>query len=208
MDNIRKIFFRGLVTLLPIALTIYILYAGLLIVENVLGSYLRQVIPPERYIPGSGFAVTVLIIFLFGLLLNNLVTQSIMAALERHLSSVPLIKTVYSPLKDLMNLFSKKDHGQIKSVVFVQFSENGPRAMGLVTRETFKDLSALSSHTQDRVAVFFPMSYGLGGFTLLIPKSALIPANIPIEKAMSLAITGWVKADSSEDTYGKQNNER
>lgn len=205
MQNIRQIFFRGLITLLPIALTIYILYAGLLIVENVLGNFLRKVIPPENYIPGYGFLATILMIFLFGLLLNNLVIKSVLGTIESKLSAVPLIKTIYSPLKDLMNLFSKKNHGQIKSVVFAQFSEGGPRALGLVTRETFNDLSGIKQHTDDRVTVFFPLSYGLGGFTLLVPKSSLIPVDVPIEKAMSLAITGWVKADAKapEELHGK-----
>jgi uncharacterized membrane protein len=200
MQNIRQIFFRGLITLLPIAVTIYILYAGLLIVENALGSFIKKIIPPEDYIPGYGFVATVLLIFLFGLLLNNLLIKSFLQTFETRLLNIPLVKAVYSPLRDLMNLFSKKDSGNIKSVVLVQFSPQGPKAMGLVTRETFKDLTTLKSHATDHVAVFFPMSYGLGGFTLLIPKSALIPLDIPIEKAMSLAITGWVKADQNPET--------
>jgi uncharacterized membrane protein len=206
MQKFTQIFFRGLVTLLPIALTIYILYAGLLIVENALGSFIKRIIPPEDYIPGYGFMATIAIIFLFGLLLNNIVMNSLLKNIEEKLTAVPLIKTIYSPLRDLMNLFSKKDKGQIKSVVFVQFSENGPRALGLVTRETFKDLQSIKPYTDDRVAVFFPLSYGLGGFTVLIPKSALMPVDIPIEKAMTLAITGWVKADQPEEVNGTTNN--
>ena len=195
MRNIRQIFFRGLITLLPIALTIYILYAGLLIVENALGSILRQILTPEYYIPGYGSLLTILLIFIFGLLLNNLLVKSVLSSLEKKFTGVPLFKAIYSPLRDLMNLFSKKGSGNIKSVVLAQLSPNGPKAMGLVTRESFNDISALGPHTQNHVAVFFPLSYGLGGFTFLLPKSALTPLDIPIEKAMSLSITGWVKAD-------------
>lgn len=194
MQNLRQIFFRGLITLLPVALTIYILYAGLMVLENLLGSFLKTFIPPESYIPGYGFLLTILIIFLFGLLLNNLVIKTILNNIEAKLSAVPLIKTVYSPLRDLMNLFSKKDSGQIKSVVFVELSQNGPRALGLVMREHFSD-PELKAATQDRVAVFFPLSYGVGGITILVPKTAVIPVDIPIEKAMTLAITGWVKTE-------------
>ena len=203
MQNIRQIFFRGLITLLPIALTIYILYAGLLIVENALGSVLRQILGPEHYIPGYGSLMTILLIFIFGLLLNNLVVKSILGSIEMRLLGVPLVKAIYSPLRDLMNLFSKKGSGDIKSVVLAQISPNGPKAMGLVTRETFNDIVALGPHTQNHVAVFFPLSYGLGGFTFLLPTSALTPLNIPIEKAMSLAITGWVK---NEESHGQQQN--
>ena len=206
MQNIRQIFFRGLITLLPIAVTIYILYAGLLIVENALGSVLRQILGPEQYVTGYGSILTILMIFIFGLLLNNLVVKSLLGSIELKLMGVPLFKAIYSPLRDLMNLFSKKGSGEIKSVVLAQISPNGPKAMGLVTRESFNDISALGAHTQNHVAVFFPFSYGLGGFTFLLPTSALTPLDIPIEKAMSLAITGWVKADQhqplSEDSDG------
>jgi uncharacterized membrane protein len=216
METLRQIFFRGLITLMPIALTIYILYTGLVIVENALGSVIKDYIPPGYYyVPGIGFILTIFVIFLFGLLLNTIVIKSLLSALEKTLGNVPLIKTIYSPLKDLMNLFSKKDHGQIKSVVFVQFSENSPRALGLVTRETFDDLAGIKAHSEGRVAVFFPLSYGLGGFTFLVPKKALIPVDIPIERAMTLAITGWVKTNQSvvdqfkpEELNGKSNDAR
>ncbi len=210
MENIRQIFFRGLLTLMPIALTIYILYAGLLIVENALGSVLRQILPPENYIPGYGSVSTILLIFIFGLLLNNLVIKGLLNGIEKRLMGVPLFKAIYSPLRDLMNLFSKKGSGDIKSVVLAQLTPNGPKAMGLVTRETFNDITAFGPHTENHVAVFFPLSYGLGGFTFLLPTSALTPLNIPIEKAMSLAITGWVKTDQItplvKDSHGPQNN--
>lgn len=208
MQHIRQIFFRGLLTLMPIVLTIYILYMGLQIVENALAGYIKGVLPPGYYyIPGIGFVLTVLLIFLFGLLLNTIVMNSVFRSIENTFGNVPLIKAIYSPLKDLMNLFSKRDHGDIKSVVLVQLSENSPRALGLVTRETFEDLGAIKNHGKDRVAVFFPLSYGLGGFTFLVPKSNLIPVDIPIERAMSLAITGWVKANDSafEGINGKSN---
>ncbi len=208
MQHIRQIFFRGLVTLMPIVLTIYILYMGLQIVENALAGYIKEVLPPGYYyVPGIGFFLTILLIFLFGLLLNSILIKSMLRGLENTLGNVPLIKTIYSPLKDLMNLFSKRDHGDIKSVVLVQLSENSPRALGLVTRETFDDLGGIKAHSKDRVAVFFPLSYGLGGFTFLVPKSSIIPVDIPIERAMSLAITGWVKANQSvlEEKNGKSN---
>jgi uncharacterized membrane protein len=196
MRAFNKIFFRGLITLLPIAITIYIVYSAVVILENLLGSLLRQVLP--EYIPGLGLLLTLILIFLFGLLLNNLLTARILSLLEARLVQVPFIKAIYSPLRDLMNLFNRGDAGEMKSVVLVKIGNTGAMAMGVVTRENFRDLPFTNDMT-DKVAVYFPFSYGLGGYTLLVPRHLITPVNLPIERAMSLAITGWVKADAQNE---------
>ena len=197
MQSFNKIFFRGFITLLPIALTIYIVYSAIIILENVLGSILRQVLP--AYIPGLGLLFTLVLIFIFGLLLNNFLTGRLLMALEGRLVEIPFIKAIYSPLRDLMNLFQKRDSGEMQSVVLVNIGDTGAKVMGVVTRENFRDLP-LDKHINNHVAVFFPFSYGLGGYTLLVPRESITKLDIPIEKAMSLAVTGWVKADKSEET--------
>lgn len=195
MKSLQKIFISGLITFLPIAVTIYVVFAGVNIVENLLGSFLRQAIPPEYYYPGFGVLATLILIFLLGLMLNNLVTAGLLNRLQEKLSEVPLIKIVYSPLRDLMNLFSKgQDAHAMKKVVLVTISE-GKQVLGLITREHFEGLSSEFKLTASRVAVYIPMSYGLGGYTLLIEKSQLEPVDIPVEKAMSLALTAWIKTD-------------
>ncbi|MDG0816048.1 DUF502 domain-containing protein [Bdellovibrio svalbardensis] len=198
MKHLQKIFLQGLVTFLPVALTIYIVYAGISIVDSLLGDALRQVMPV--YIPGLGFLLTILIIFLLGFLLNNLIAAGVFHRLEQQLMKVPFIKAIYSPLRDLMNLFSKGGGpGGLQTVVLVDMGETGVRALGLVTRENFKDLPAIDQNAGDRLAVYIPMSYGLGGFTLMVPRSKITPLDMPIEKAMSLAITGWVKAEKNDE---------
>ncbi len=197
MKQLQKIFLQGLVTFLPIALTIYIVYAGISIVDSFLGDSLRQILP--IYIPGLGFLLTVILIMLLGLMLNNLIAGGVFERLEQKLTQVPFIKAIYSPLRDLMNLFSKGGGpGGLQKVVLVDIAESGIRAMGLVTRESFADIPAIEQNAGDRVAVYIPMSYGLGGFTLMVPRSRITPLDMPIEKAMSLAITGWVKADKND----------
>jgi uncharacterized membrane protein len=198
MKNLNKIFFRGLITLLPIALTIYIVYSAVLILENALGSILRALIPEAFYIPGFGVIATLATIFIFGLVLNNYVAGRILSELEKQFKNIPFVKAIYSPVKDLMNLFSKKDdQSGFNSVVLVKAPDNESYALGLITRENFRDID-LKDLGQDRVAVFFPFSYGLGGFTFLVPRSRIVKIDVPVEKAMSLSITGWVKADKPD----------
>ncbi|AGH95160.1 DUF502 domain-containing protein [Pseudobdellovibrio exovorus] len=197
MNKLQKIFASGLITFLPLAVTIYIVYAGVTIVENLLGNLLRTILPTQYYIPGFGFLSTLILIFLLGLLLNNFVTAGLFQRLQEKLTEVPLIKVVYSPLRDLMNLFSRKQGGNaLQKVVLVKFDGGQKEILGLVTRESFQDVDKNLQIGADKIAVYIPMSYGLGGYTLLIPKSQVIPIDIPVEKAMSLALTAWIKTDS------------
>lgn len=194
MSKIQSIFLKGLITLLPLVVTIYIIYSVIRMIENLIKVFL----PETFYIPGSGLVITFALIFLFGLLLNKTIAATFLENLEKKLIEVPFIKAIYSPLRDLMNLFSNKKQKEGQKVVFVDLLGNGIRSLGIVTRDSFKDLPTLEHHMNGAdplVAVFVPFSYGLGGFTYLVPKSRLTEVHLPLEKAMSLAITGWVKAE-------------
>lgn len=198
MKKIQKIFISGLITFLPIAVTIYIVYAGISIVENLLGNLLRKILPYDAYIPGYGFLATLILIFLLGLMLNNFVTAGLLQKLQEQLTEVPFIKVVYAPLRDLMNLFSKGQHSNaLKNVVLVEF-QDGKKVIGLVTRDHFDDLGYNINLKEKHLAVYIPMSYGLGGYTLLIESSKLTPLDMPVEKAMSLALTAWIKTDPQQ----------
>lgn len=197
----RQIFLKGLFTFLPIAVTIYILYAGIVIMESMLGTTIQRFFP-SLYVPGVGFLLTIIFIFLLGLLLNNLLTASFFSNVERQLMKVPFIKAIYSPLKDLMNLFSHNGAKDLKSVVLVEIGNGEIKALGLITRDNFKDLN-VGDHLDDRVAVFIPFSYGLGGYTLLVHRTKITEIDMPAEKAMSLAITGWVKSGAKPEGEGR-----
>ena len=106
LKTLRQIFLKGLFTFLPIAVTIYILYVGIVVMESMLGTTIQRYFP-SLYVPGFGLLLTILFIFLLGLVLNNILTASLFGNIERQLMKVPFIKAIYSPLKDVMNLFSK-----------------------------------------------------------------------------------------------------
>lgn len=198
MKRIQKIFISGLISFLPLAITIYVVYAVINLVEDFLGIFLKTVLPQNVYIPGFGFLATILLIFLLGLLLNNFVTASLFHKLQEKLAEVPLVKVVYSPLRDLVHLFSKNRGGAaLQKVVLVQFDSH-KEVLGLVTREHFNDLDRNLIINPDKLAVYIPMSYGLGGYTVLVNKSQVTAIDMPVEKAMSLALTGWIKTDSTQ----------
>lgn len=196
MATLNRIFFRGLITIIPVAVTLYLLFWIVSVMENLVGKILRLILPEALYIPGFGVIATFALIFSFGLLLNNFVLSELVEGAEKKLKSIPFFKAIYSPLRDLMNLFSKNHNQNMKKVVMVTL-ESGIKIMGIVTREDFSDMPT-NLHNKNLVSVYCPWSYGMGGFTILVPKSQLETLDMPIEKAMSLAITGWVKTESKQ----------
>lgn len=195
MNSIGKIFARGLFTLIPIVLTIYIVTQVVLLFDGFLGSLLEMLLPPDYYLPGLGLILSFALIYLFGLILNYYLAQQLISFFERQILKIPLLKAIYSPLRDLVQLFGK-NNTQMGQPVLVNLPQLGIKAFGLVTREEFPELNPL---TDQLVSVYIPLSYALGGYTLFVPRSQLEVVNLPIEKAMSSAITGWIKSPAPRE---------
>lgn len=132
-----------------------------------------------------------------GVLVNNLITGKIINFFINQFERMPFIKAIYSPLRDLISLFGGDGPDSMKKVVLVKLDKIGVECIGLVTREEFSDLPEGSIGTE-KIAVYIPMSYMLGGFTTIVDRSQVTPIDIPVEKAIKLAITGWIKAEKNQ----------
>lgn len=192
MAFVSRVFIKGLITLLPITITIALLIWIVSKAEWTFGEPLREILPPTFYFPGVGVTFALILIFLAGLAVNNYLTNQFVGWVEGQLEKVPVIKSIYAPLRDVTQMFSKNDKDSHQRVVMVKLNE-GVETMGLITRETFNDLP-LGTIPPDHVAVFLPFSYGVGGFTILCAKSAIRETSLPAERALQLSITGWVKS--------------
>lgn len=195
MNSIGKIFARGLLTLIPIVLTLYIVTQVILIFDGFLGTLLETLLPPDYYLPGLGLVLSFTLIYLFGLFLNYYLAQRFIYFFERQILKIPLLKAIYSPLRDLVQLFGKNNN-KMGHPVLVNLPHLGVKAFGVVTRENFPEMPTLSDQL---VSVYIPLSYALGGYTLFVPRSQIEDINLPIEKAMSSAITGWIKSPNQRE---------
>ncbi len=196
MKHINQIFFKGLIVVLPITLTFYLLIWASYKIESLFGSTLEWMIGQWLYIPGLGIVVTLVFIFLVGLLVNNYITGRFFSWLTNTLEKVPLIKVIYNPLKDLMALIPGRssDKDKLQKVVLVPLEGMGVEVMGLVTRE---DLSELPD-AGHLIAVYIPLSYMLGGITVLIPREKVKKIDIPVDQALKLSVTAWIKAKDKD----------
>ncbi len=191
MNRFYRLFIKGLITVLPISLTLYLLFWVTSQVDAIFGTPISRMMG-EHYIPGIGLVIGFLGILLVGISVNNFVSKHFLDWLERRIQDVPFVKAIYNPLRDIMNLFGSEASDKMKRVVLVELSPgSGVKCLGLVTRDRFQDLP--EAHFKDLLSVFIPYSYAVGGFCLLVPKNQVTEIDIPVEKAMQLAITAWVQ---------------
>ena len=195
MKKISKYFIQGLIALLPILLTAYIIYWLMKTAEVLLGSAIKFIIPDKFYLPGMGLAAGLLMILGFGLMLNLWLFRRLFEAGERLLEKVPFIKYFYNSFKDLAGFFDAAKKKSFNKVVMVDLLNNKDVGLiGFITREDFKDLPK-NLGGKDKVAVYLPMSYQVGGFTVIVPKSRITIIDMKIEDAMRFALTAGLSTD-------------
>jgi uncharacterized membrane protein len=179
---------KGLAAVLPIGLTIYVVYWLGSSAESLLRDVITLVVPERHYWPGLGLVVGFLLLLAAGLLVNAYIVRWLLRRWEEFLARIPLVKTLYDALRDLMKFLpSGGRQRDLKRVVVAAFGH--ARAIGFVTREAAPELGADGT---DLVAVYFPMSYQIGGYTLYLARSRLTPIDLKVEDAMRLVLTGGV----------------
>ena len=192
MKTLRNIFLQGLVAVLPISLTIYVLYWTAIGAETVLGRLLRTILPTGYYLPGLGIVAGIAVIFLAGILVKAMVFNWIIRGIESIFRRVPLVKTIYSALKDMVGFFSQEDGEQFTQVVMVDWDQPDLDVMGFVTRESFEDLPE-GVGDSNQISVYIQMSYQVGGFTVLVPRENVRKIDMSLEDGLRHALTGGVR---------------
>lgn len=196
MKRLGSIMFQGLVAMLPAVLTIYIVFWLVRSAETVVGALLKVLLPEGWYLPGMGLMAGLVVTFLFGLALNAFLVRRLLGLSEKLMNRIPLVKTLYGSLKEFIGFFTAKRESQLNQVVTVELDMGGTtmRMIGFVTRSDFSDLPAGIGHDGE-IAVYIPMSYQIGGYTVIVPRVAVKQVDISINRAMGFVVTGGIAAD-------------
>ncbi len=194
---IMKIMGQGMVALIPICLTIGLIVAIGIWFANLLSNPLKSLFPGagEAYLTSMGILSALALIFLVGLLMKLWVVRKLFDWVERPIKQLPLVKTVYSAIQDVMKFLSAGKTGKKGDmVVMVTHEKTGWRQLGIVTRQEFGDLPPeIQGDNPDLVAVYMPFSYQMGGFTYFIPRSQCQPVpGLKAEDAMRYSVMAWL----------------
>lgn len=194
MRTFSKYLLRGALTILPLTLTIYLLYHFFIWTDKIARSLFKLWIPAYDYIPGSGLIIGIAALFLLGLLMSSRLMQRLYQLVEIPLRNIPLVKSLYIAIKELADYLSPKDERQANDVVLVRFPGYEADIVGFVMRDDMSDMPAGIEKT-NRSVVYIPMSYQVGGFTLFLPNDWLQPIDLPVDEAMKNTLTGWISRE-------------
>jgi uncharacterized membrane protein len=186
-----RIFVTGLLTLIPAVATIYLMVWLVGAVDRLFGKPLRWLMSDETYLAGMGIVLAVALVFGVGVLMHGVLFRQLFRKTEEAILAVPLVRSVYSALKDLIGLFGR-NNGPVMQVVTVTFPGTSWKLLGFVTRTEFTDLPA-GVGTAAEVAVYLPMSYQVGGYTVVVPREAVKPVEMSREEAMKFILTAGLK---------------
>lgn len=192
MKTVGKYIITGLVTTLPLILTLYLLYWLSVSTEAMLGN----LIPRAIYLPGMGITTGLLAMFVIGVLMHTQKIQELFMRGERVFYRLPVVKSVYSAIRDLMEYFSPARKKEFEQVVAVTLGESGLRLIGFVTQAGHVHLPD-DFQGADSVLVYLPMSYMIGGYAVLVPRAAIQPLNMSMEEAMRFVLTAGVAGMSA-----------
>ena len=208
MRRVFRLIAQGLALVLPLLVTVSIVIWLGSMAEGLLGGLLKSLLgtPPDaekpevgllglksiHYVPGMGIAAGLILALAIGIVTRWWLIRKTVELAERWVQKIPLVKTLYGGIKDMLGLMGGKK-ASFSRVVLIRLPGSQLDAVGLVTRD---DLSGCGLQTDDRgmVAVYVPMSYMIGGLTFIVPADQAKPVNMGVEEAMRFAMTAGVSA--------------
>ncbi|MCL5982349.1 MAG: DUF502 domain-containing protein [Firmicutes bacterium] len=189
MRIIRKTFLTGLIILLPSIVTVYILNLTFRTVDALLGNLLRLYI--GHTVPGLGFLATVALIFFVGLLATNVIGHRLVKMLESWFVKIPLVRTIYLAVRQIIDAFSLQRSNVFESVVMIEYPRKGIYGVGFVTGKAIAEVQEKTS--REMVPVFVPTSPNpTTGFLLLVSREELVTLSMTVEEALKLIISAGV----------------
>lgn len=198
MRRLWNTFLKGLAAVLPVALTVYVVFWLAKTAESVLGEPLRAWLPAGRYWPGLGLLVAFILILIVGVLVDAYIVRRLFRYGESILARIPIVKTIFGAFKDFSRFLPAGGKARdLKRVVLWRLGT--AQLIGFVTEEQVSP-KLIGSSNEELVAVYFPMSYQIGGYTLYLPKDELRETELSVEEAMRLVLIGGVTSHQQAAT--------
>ncbi|MCK5237497.1 MAG: DUF502 domain-containing protein [Deltaproteobacteria bacterium] len=190
---IKRYFITGLLILVPLYITGYVLLLIVGFMDSLL-KFLPEVIRPETYlpfhVPGLGIIVTIVVVFLVGVLGANFFGKRLIRIGEWFLSKIPLIRSVYKASKQFLETFFLKDQEDgFRKVVLLEYPRRGMYGFGFVTGKTRGEVQRLTG--ENTINVFIPTTPNpTSGFYFAVPEKELTPLNMTVEEAFKMIMSG------------------
>lgn len=205
----RKYFITGLLILVPLAITAWVLHAVISTMDQTL-LLLPESWRPEALIglkiPGFGVVLTVLIIFVTGLLTQNFIGNYVVAAWEGLLNRIPIVNSIYSSVKQVSDTLFSSSGNAFSKALLIQYPREGLWTIAFLTGKPSGDVA---KHLGDEfVSVYVPTTPNpTSGFFLMIPKKDAIELDMSVDTALKYVVSMGVVAPEVAEKIVVQTNQ-
>lgn len=188
-EILRNTFGRGVVVLVPVVITLWVLNILFTTVDGIISPIFDRIL--GQHIPGLGFASMLILILIVGGLSRNLIGRSLFRFFERVIASIPLARTIYSAMKDLIGAFQIGGKGKsFRQVAYLEYPRPGLFTIGFVTNEiavTGGDGSG------EMISVYIPNPPNpTSGMMILIPRKDVHYLDLSVEEGLKLVLSGGI----------------
>lgn len=177
MKKLTKYFSQGLLFLVPIVVTIYVLYFVFMKIDGIF----------RFEIPGMGFIVTIITVTIIGFIVSHFLTKTLVHAVERTINRLPLVKMIYTSIKDLIGAFVGEKKGFNKPVMVSLSQDCFVQVIGFMTKDSLDNLGLTG-----KVAVYIPQSYNFAGNLIVVNKEQVTPLQAESGTVMAFIVSGGI----------------
>ena len=194
LTHIKRTILTGMFTIVPLALTVYILTFLFRFLDGVSAPILKII---GFHIPGLGILLTILVVYLLGLIIRNVLGRRLFSWGEKILFTIPLVNSIYKTIKQFISTFSGTSEGKnFQKVIILQYPRVGVWTLAFVTGES------VDANNIEYFHVFVPTTPNpTSGFFIMIPKSETMTTEMTVEEGIKMVISGGMIAPSENELH-------
>ncbi len=187
----KRKFLAGLIVTIPVVITIFVIVGIFKFVDGILGPLFDLML--GEHVAGLGFISAVLIVFIVGIVSTNVFGKKILNIVDNIFLRIPVFKSIYTAVKQLVDAFSPENKSSFKKFVIVEYPRPGIYAFGFLTKECIIESGEQKNHYK---AVYIPTNNLYLGEIVLFDEKSITYTDIPIEEGIKIILSGGIAAPS------------
>ena len=193
--RMRAYFFAGILVTAPISITVYLAWLTFHFIDSTVRPLIPAKYNPETYLPfalpGLGIVVLLVSLTLIGALTAGFMGRFFIKLSERLLNRMPVIRSVYNAVKQILETVLAKKSTAFREAVLVEYPRRGLWTLGFITGRTEGEIQNLVE--EEIINIFVPTTPNpTSGFLLFVPKDEVIPLDMNVEDAIKMVISGGI----------------
>jgi len=194
--EIRKTFLTGLLVMIPLIITVYTIVWVFNKVDSIFRRPIEELLGFTIY--GLGIIITIGIILLAGIIATNYAGHKLFEATQYFLKRIPLVRSIYFPIKQLTETIYGSANTAFRRVVLVQYPSLGIYTIGFITSDGIEEVADKIGKTV--VCVFIPTTPNpTSGMFVMVPSEDIIALDMSVEDAIKLVVSGGIAKPSNKD---------